>query len=585
MSMVSEPPVQLFLDSFLVGLLPNDGETVTKEVILNGTDGTTITVMPNSGTTYKEQPQKRFEAIPNNNILYNFKFPVGTISNGDSTKFTTTDNSIYEFSTGDGMGKNGDAYSKFVKSGTIKISPPNATATVAQEGATFVNNAVINESSLGDSAFGSLKDNPFCKILMIVFDLLMDMVMVVIFWLLFISISCWLKVEGELLYPSDTEVYPFRYFEKDEKDENKSKPPLYNYLKHDATKRKQCLTIDTKGGEFTYFQGRQTAFFDQLDKYEKENVQEYKILLLLYPKLFEKNKEGLNPISEILEGLCPRSEFGIMDCVTYTLNIIKFHSYVSCNSVLSSLHGSCAVINDILTKIVPCKMWGVSAISVLFAVFLYILLLNSGSYTEQVIEMSGITFSEATDPQTIMINQFKRLIVNIITCCMLVFIPLFFLLFMSAAGTTFYLLCKQLFDNFNGFILCIAAISLYFAMINYATIFLVVAGIIPVSTLMEGSSGAFVGMSAMFSIFSVGVPLLVAGGFAGYISYKLLTTSFSFMSFESMADTMKNCLSSLVIISLFLLVKRVGEKLGEVYSAITVMIIILMGIIFASGNG
>jgi hypothetical protein len=230
-------------------------------------------------------------------------------------------------------------------------------------------------------------------------------------------------------------------------------------------------------------------------------------------------------------------------------------------------------------------MWGVSAISVLFAVFLYLLLLSSGTYTEQVLEMSGITFSEGTDPQTIMINQFKRLIVNVLTCCMLVFVPLFFLLFMSSAGTTFYVLCKQLFDNFNGYVLCIAIISLYFAMINYAALFLIVIGVIPVETLMEGSSGAFAGASAMFSIFSVGVPLLVSGWLAGYISYKLLTTSFTFMSLPSMADTMKNSLSSLVIISLMLLVKRVGEKLGEVYSAITVMIIILMGILFASGNG
>lgn len=575
MSIGSDKPVQLFLDSFLVGLLPNDGDTITKEFVLNGTDGTTITVVPNAGTTYKEQPQKMFEAIPNKNILFKFEFPLGTISNGDGTKFTTTDNSVYTFSSGDGSGKNNDKYHINVKSGTIQISPPNARATVAQEGATFVNNAVLNESSLGDSTFGNMKDNPFYKILMIVYDLLMDMVIVVIFWLLFISIGCWLKVDPEFLYPSNTGLYPYRFFN----DTTKSNIP--DYLRHDSVKSKAC--VDFEANELVNNKHKQKEFFDELDRYASSpNAEIFKIL---YPKLLEHDTEGVNKVGQSLYNLCGRSEFSIMDCVTYTLNLVRFHSYVSCNSVLASIHGACAVLsNDILSKIVPYKIWGMSAISVIFAVFLYFLLLNSGTYTEQIIEMSGITFSEGTDPQTIMINQFKRLIVNALTCCMLVFVPLFFLLFMSAAGTTFYVLCKQLFDNFSGFILCIAAISLYFAMINYATLFLVVVGIIPVSTLMEGSSGAFMGMSAMFSIFSVGVPLLVSGGLAGYISYKLLTTSFSFMPLASMADTMKNCLSSLVIVSLFLLVKRVGEKLGEVYSAITIMIIILMGIIFASGN-
>jgi hypothetical protein len=573
---MSVPPVQLFLDSFLVGLLPKDGETVTKDVVLKGTDGTIITVVTNSGTTYKEQPQKVFEAIPNQSALYKFQFPVGTISNGDSTKFTTTDNSVYTFSSGNDSGKFNDAYYMNVKSGTIKISPPNVTANVAQEGATFVNNAILNESSLGDSAFGNLKDNPFYKILMILYDLLMDMVVIVIFWLLFISIGCWLKVKPEFLYPSDTTVYPYQYYE------DISRNVTYNYLKHNSDDKTSCTQLSTK--EVEYFKGKQNDLFAELKEYK--NGPNHEILNILYPELLEMDSGGVKPESQTLKGLCSKSEFGIMECVTYTLNLIRFHSYVSCNSVLSSIHGAFAVIsNDILSKIVPYKMWGMSAISVLFAVFLYFLLLHSGTYTEQIIEMFSITFSDSTDPQTIMINQFKHLIVYVLTCCMLIFVPLFFLLFMSAAGTTFYVLCKQLFDNFNGFILCIAVISLYFAMINYATLLLIVSGTIPIDTIMEGSGGAFMGMSAIFSIFSVGVPLLVSGGLAGYISYKLFTSSFSFIPLESMADTMKNCLSSLVIVSLFILVKRVGDKLGEVYSAITIMIIILMGILFASGNG
>jgi hypothetical protein len=314
-----------------------------------------------------------------------------------------------------------DIYSKNVLSGTIKITPPSAAASATGQSATFVNNAVLNESSLGDSAFGNLKDNPFYQIFMILYDLLMDMLVVVIFWLIFISIGCWLKVDGELLYPSDPGVYPYRFFTKDTPN------LVYNYLKHNSVESKPCMEFSKT--EISNFKEKQNTFFEELEKYKEKPG--YETLRLLYPKLFEMDADGINPTSEILQGLCPK-DFSIMDCVTYTLNMVRFHSYVSCNSVLSSLHGVFAVLsNDVLGRIVPYKMWGMSAISIVFAAFLYFLLLHSGTYTDQIIEMSGMTFSDSTDPQTIMINQFKHLIVNVLTCCMLIFVPLFILLFMA----------------------------------------------------------------------------------------------------------------------------------------------------------
>lgn len=590
-------PVQLFLDSFLVGLLPNNNETITRDVILSGTDGTVITVVANSGTVYKEQPKKVFEATPNQSILFKFHFPVGTTTNPTSTVFTTTDNSVYTFSTGNGMVKDGDTYKKQVTEGTIEIKPPDVKPSTGPSGpTTFVNNSDLKESALGDSIFGDLKDSPFYNILFILYELLMDMVVVVIFWLLFVSISCWLKVPSEFLYPNDKSKFPFQYFNTDDKKtggatntKSETKPEtgdttvrnVYDYLKQNNSIRESCTVYNTT--ELNTLKDKQTEWFNKIDDYYAKN-ENGELLKILYPELLTHHGADANQATQHLQELCG-IEFGLMECVSYSLNIIRFHSHVSCNSVLSNIHSSVAVLsNKILNKITEYKMYGVSLISIIFAVFLYFLLLNSGSYNEQVIQMTGLQFEDSNDPQTIMINQFKHLIIYVITCCLLIFMPLFIMLFIASAGTTFYVLCKQLFSSFNGFILCISAISLYFAMINYATLALIVTGMMPLETVMEGTGGMFAGMSAIFSIFSVGVPLLTSGAIAGYISTKLITTSFTFMNLESMAETMKNCISSLVILSLFLLVRRVSDKLGETYSAITVMIIILMGIIFASGN-
>jgi len=580
--MSSEPVVQLFLDTFLVGLLPKDGDRVTNEFTLAGTDGTSIVIKANSNTIYKEKPRKVFEAVPDKSVLFLFEFPVGTLTNPDSTKFTTIDNSVYTFSTGDGVSKSNDKYVKVVTEGTIQIKPPEK-ASVADQAAdsasTFINPAVIQESSLGgmDELFGDVKDNPFYNMLLIIYDVMLKMIVVFIFWLLFISISCWLTVPSDYLYPADTSKFPYRYF-------TPGQDSFKDYLTHTEDEMCEDFKVETVKS----MKSTQDTWFKSIKDFETNNLDKAEILKIIYPEILSHQDKDVNKVSTLLYKLCSKQPFGIMECVTYTMNIVLFHSYISCTSVLSTIHTGCSVFsNRILGSIINVKIpvVNIPIISVLFAVFLYFLLLNTTSYNDQVIELLKIKFSESTDIQSVMINQFMRLIVCVITACMLLFVPLFIVLFIVSAGVTFYILCKQLFDTFNGFILFISIVSLYFAMINYATLALVVSGIMPLNTLMEGSGGAFAIISAISSIFSIGIPLLTSFGYAGYISGTVILSSFKFMSLQQISEMIKRCITSLVIISLFIFVVSVQQRLGPTYMTITIMIILLMGIIIASGNG
>ena len=574
---MSEPVVQLFLDTFLVGLLPKDKDRITNDLTLSGTDGTSIVIKSNSNTIYKETPQKVFEAIPDKSILFLFHFPIGTLVNPDSTKFTTKDNSVYTFSTGDGVQKINDMYQKVVTEGTIQIKPPEEAVSGKSVASSIIDNAMIQESSLGDSEglFSDLKDNPFYNLILVAFDIMKDIIIAVIFWLLFLSISCWLKVPAEFLYPTDTSKFPYRYFS--EKDKG-----VKNYLKH--TEDEMCE--DIKEVTLNSMKVIQKKWFETIEEFKKNNPDKLEILKSIYPEMIRHEDKDVNQITTLLFNLCTKQPFGIMECVSYTMNILRFHSYISCTSVVSMIHSFCAVIsNDILGKLVPFKIFGLPFISIIFAGFLYFLLLNTSAYTDQVTKMLNVKFSESKDIQSIMMNNMTNLIIYAITCCMLLFIPLFILFFMVSAGVTFYVLCNQLFDTFNGFILCIAAISLYFAMINYATLGLIVTGMMPLETVMEGTGGMFAGMSAIFSIFSVGIPLLTSFGYAGYIASKVFISAFDFISLEQISTTISRSITALVILFLFLLVMSVRVRLGDTYMIITIMIIILMGMIIASGNG
>jgi hypothetical protein len=575
---MSTEPVQLFLDTFMVGLLPKDGERITKDIILSGTDGTSITVKANSSTVYKELPRKVFESISSTAVLFKFQFPIGTRTSPDSTTFTTPDKSVYMFSSGDGLQKFNDAYEKVVTEGTIKITPPeeNAAGNITSKiGSTFVNNEVIQESSLGDSKFDDMKDNPFYNIALILYNVFMDMIIVVIFWMLFLSISCWLKIPSKYLYPTDISKYPFIYY-ADKGDD------FYEFSKTD--KNSICKLLETH--TLAAMRTKQKDWFSELKDFEKE-TDKSEIMKVIYPELLQCEPKDVNLFSEILIDTCDTSnDLNTFGCLMYIIKLIVFQNFVYCSSVTSIVHSFFAAIsNDILgspkimDSMIP--MANIPVISVLFAVFLYGLFLSSDALNKEVIKLFNIKFPEETNTQNILLNKFLNLLVYFLTCCMIIFVPLFGLLLTTCLGVTSFILVKNLFSppmsapyNFAfwifSFMLIISALN------TYSSLILVLTGVAPVSTLTHGL-GVFSGITLILSLFSIGIPIASALGYAGYISTKIVSSFFKLMNLSSVSKMMSNTVASLIIMSLILLIMRVGDRLGETYSFITIIIIILLG--------
>jgi hypothetical protein len=92
----------------------------------------------------------------------------------------------------------------------------NTVQSAKQQATTFIDNSVLLETSLSGelNKIKLIRESPFQSMVVIVYKLLMDMLAVIIFWALFVSIGCWLKVPHEYMYPTETDRYPFIYYEK-----------------------------------------------------------------------------------------------------------------------------------------------------------------------------------------------------------------------------------------------------------------------------------------------------------------------------------------------------------------------------------
>ena len=90
--------IRFTIPSFMSGNLPSDGSPVHEDITLIGTDGTKVVVKANSQTIYNDKSTKYFDAkIRENDILYQFTFPINTLNNSTSTQFTTPSESVYLF--------------------------------------------------------------------------------------------------------------------------------------------------------------------------------------------------------------------------------------------------------------------------------------------------------------------------------------------------------------------------------------------------------------------------------------------------------------------------------------------------------
>jgi len=569
-----EPPIQLFYDKFMSGLLPLDNSRIEKDTVFNGSDGTVITVKQNSNTTYKELPRKVFEVVPDGTIVFQFVFPVGTLANPTKTQYTTPENSIYTFSSsiGDGVNNN-NQFIKNVTEGTIRIRPPDEQSKIIEESTTFVNNAVIQESLLGDSVMGDLKDNPFYNVFLILYQVIMDMLVMVVFWLVFLSISCWLLVPSKYLYPTDIYKYPYMYFREQGDD-------YYNY----TTPKKDSLCEVMHKATVKNLKEKQTNWVAELKEFETNNAAKAEILKVIYPEMLDCEEKNVNFFSKQLIASCDENSQSSFGYFMYLLKTLVFQNILYCTSVTSSLHSIFSVIsNDILGQL------GVHFVMVLFAVFLYFVFLGSGDTKKTVMTIFEIKIPEGKEPQAEMLNKFLHLLVYFLTAAMSLFIPLFSILLLICLFATIFRLGSNLIFpiNFTTWVASFLFIMSLFTVM--ATTIGSLQGLLKgESTLKQFLEGLTKELTkpdinpinailAIFSIFSIGIPLGCAFGYAGYIAVNIVVSAFRFLNLSAASTMIQNTIGSLVILTLLSLVMRVNERLGTNYMVITILIIVVMG--------
>lgn len=567
---MSTETVYLYYDDFMVGLLPKDGDIINKDnLVLNGTDGTSIIIEKNNNTVYKELPRKGFEATPDKSCLFKFIFPVDTVVNKDASVFTTPSNSVYTFTDSKNSHNQTGEFIKMVYSGTIQIKPPDQPGG-AKQTEQLINNAVINAASLSDNSFlEDMKDNPFYNIFMIVFHVMRDMLVVLIYWIIFISISCWVMVPSEYLYPTDVSLYPFTFYNQSKKS--------YDYLTPEEDNICKTKTDSDNNRSLQ----RQKELFDEYRKFELKDTDKKDILNAIYPDLLVKEESSLNGFSKELLRTCGKAELDVTDHIRYVIIILLFQNFIYCNRITSMIHSTfSAVSTNILGKL------DTRILVVLFAGLLYTFFISSGAIKDKVIDMFKITFKKETDMNDVISNQFVYLFVYILAACMSVFIPLCSILSIACLVATTYILFKNIIAPFNPTIWIFSLVTIIFSFGSYLSLSLMLGGVINPKELITFNDASSLSLIIfIFSLVGVGLPLLSAIGYAGYTTINLFVSFFSFLKMSSVFDRIKKSIPSLVMIALLLLVLHVKETLGNTYSFITMTIILLVGIyVLMKGN-
>jgi hypothetical protein len=568
---MSTEKVNLYYDTFMVGLLPKNESRINKDkLVLKGTDGTSIIVEKNPNTVYKEVPRKVFEAVPDKSCLFKFIFPPDTVVNKDASVFTTPSNSVYTFTNGYNAHNQEGEFTKMVYDGTIQIKPPDKTNEGIKQTTEIINNAVINAASISENSFlDDMKDNPFYNIFLIMFNVMRDMIVVLMYWIIFISISCWVMVPSDYLYPTDVTLYPFTFY--------KTVGKYYDYLtpeEDDICKTK--IDIDNNRSREI-----QKKLFDEYKKFESEHTEKKDILNAIYPELLKKEEGSLNMFSNLLIRTCGNPELDITAQIRYVIVILLFQNFIYCNRIMSIIHSTVSAIStNILAKLDN------RLLVILFAGLLYSFFVSSSEIKDKVIKMFKITFKEETDMNSIISNQFTNFFVYILAACMSIFIPLCSILSVACLVATTYILFKNIIAPFNSTIWIFSLVTVLFSIGSYLSLGLMIGGVMDPKELITFNDASSLSLIVfIFSLVGVGLPLLSAIVYSGYISIKIFVSFFSFLKMDLVFNRIKKSIPSLVIVALLFLILHVKEILGNTYTFITLTIIILVGIyVLMKGN-
>lgn len=555
--------------SFMGGGLPVSG-VVKKDITLVGTDDVTVIVKANTDTMYSDTTRVFDSISSNTRILYQFIFPLNTLVSSDTTRYTTPKKSVYVFSDGSSTMKIENQITKNVTTGTIDITPPS----VIHQGS-FAQDS-FGQGSFTQDSFGTMdneqknnvvKDWPFNALGLILYKLVMDMIPIFIFWFLFVSISCWLVVESNDLYPYDVSNYPFVFYKKG--------VPIFNLFKSKQSEDALCTLIPDE--TITKLVENQTTKFEKLrikpDEYKRR-------LSIIQSSALKMDEDNVNKFSKLLMEKCEKPEKCTMDYLLYFLGKILLNNFVYCNMVLAFIHSAAYEFNDKVVTKIP------SPISIItFAAVLYFLFLGVGAMNKQVIQKLGIQLQKETTINTLLLNQFYYLLISILSCCLCLLLPLCSILMITSLMATAYTLGSTVLFPFNATLGIVALITLLVSFGQYIIIILNLSKGMNQLDLIEYLYVKKFGILTFFSMIGITLPILMGFFYGMYLGGNIFFTFFQFLKIPDVVQRLKTSSASIVLLALVLFLLHVKDIIGNTYAMMTFMIIVLIGMYVMTKTG
>jgi len=543
-----------------LGTLPQSSGSVSEDLRFTGSDGTLFTVKGGVGSTFAKNNTIDYAPGPDK-ILFQFTFPQGTVMNPSQTEFQTG-KQVYVFTEvpdviiGTNIRKN-------MKGGTVEIREKAAPETPIKA---FLDNV---KGMKPKATLSSIKSHPFYSIGYILYLWSMDMFRVLIFWVLLASVYCWLIVPSKYLYPSDTSKYPYVFYDPSDN--------AFGYLKQ---KENDLCTLFTNSERESAVKA-QAKWFSDIDnlnqlnkeKNEPDESDPHGILKILYPSLVNHRQDGVDQFSSLLIDRCSQKDPCTSDYLSYFFISLLFYNHLYCNAILSGIHSAAGGVKESfagLPKVVNI---------VLLAILLYVLFSGVGAVNSSLVAKLKIPMSSKNDMASLIKNQFKTFLVAILSCCICLVLPLCSILIITCLMTTAYVLFKTCIAPYNAIVTLLAIMTILYSISQYVFIIRNLArGMSPLD-LIESLFVSDRKLESLYSILGITIPILFGLIYGSYIGVNLFMTFFRFIKRPDIQMLFTSSFWSFLIVGFLLLFLHVQKNLGRFYAAMTLSIIVLMGIV------
>ena len=251
---------------------------------------------------------------------------------------------------------------------------------------------------------------------------------------------------------------------------------------------------------------------------------------------------------------------------------ICLNNYLYCNTVLSFIHEVAFFLyKDVISSIHPILS------ILLFAALLYSLYRGVDAMNHKVIRKFNIHFEKETSIANICLNQFYRLLVTILSCCLCLILPLSSFLVITTLIATAYTLFTTLINANSATLGILSFFTLSFSITSYVLILVRFGQGMDPLEVIESIFGKPANAINFFTMFGVTLPILMGIGYSLWVGLFLFFTFFKFLKLEKVIEQLKSSSASIVLVALFLLMIHVKEILGDTYTMMTFMIIVLIG--------